>query len=280
MSKQPTTDAPASNISEAKLLANIANSLLSTGPRTEAGKARASMNARRHGLTGQFYVMNEDDRRAYEEFEKGILSALQPVGPYETQYAVTISQDHWRLNRSRAIEYNTYGLGHNDHADDYDTDSAETEAAVAQAKTWQDAHRSFTNITLYEARVRRAIAQNEKRLDDLQQVRRSLEAQAREEAELLLRQSVMNGEDLSEDSPIVIETVDHNGLIRADHPLQHEIEVSGFVFSPTELIAAIKRREALESARFYELHNWDSSLRWGGAFHFPPVAPRSLSKAA
>ncbi len=36
-------------ISQSKLLANIANSLLSTGPKSEAGKVRAAMNALKSG---------------------------------------------------------------------------------------------------------------------------------------------------------------------------------------------------------------------------------------
>ena len=35
-----------------RLIANRANARLSTGPRTAAGKARARLNARRHGLAG------------------------------------------------------------------------------------------------------------------------------------------------------------------------------------------------------------------------------------
>ena len=243
----------------AKHQANIANAQLSTGPRTEAGKSKSSMNARRHGLTGQFYVMHEADRLAYTTFEKGILQSLAPEGPYETQYAISIAQDHWRLNRSRAIEYNTYGLGHHEHAGEPGTDSPETEAAITQAQTWRDGHPGFTNITLYEARVRRLIALNEKRLQELQHARTTAEAQAREEAELLLCQAVMNGEDLSDDQPL---------------------NVRGFVFTPTNLIATIKRREALESARFYRLNRWDNSERWHGSFSFPPVTPFAMPKAA
>ena len=72
---------PAEPISEARLLANIRNAKLSTGPVTEAGKSKSRMNALRHGLTGQFYVMNEADGLAYAEFERGILSDLAPDLP-------------------------------------------------------------------------------------------------------------------------------------------------------------------------------------------------------
>ena len=107
-----------SNISPAQQLANIANAMLSTGPRTEEGKAKARYNARRHGLTGQFYVMDETDRLAYNNHEKEMLAVLNPADYYERQLAISIAQDHWRLNRVKGIEFNSYGIGHHEHAAD------------------------------------------------------------------------------------------------------------------------------------------------------------------
>ncbi len=259
MPKSNANSNPKSPVSTSQHLANIANALLSTGPRTEAGKAKAAMNARRHGLTGQFYVMNEADRLAYDTCEKDILQALAPVGAYETQYAISIAQDHWRLNRSRAIEYNTYGLGHHEHLGEMNADTAETEAAITQAQTWRDENRGFTNVALYEIRIRRLITLNEKRLHELQLERKAAESKAREEAELLLCQSVMNGEEISDARPI---------------------HTSGFVFAPTKLIAAMNRRASLESARYYKSCNWDNSEPWRGAFHFPVRTATPMPKAA
>ena len=96
-----------SNVSNSQLLANIANAMLSTGPRTEEGKAKARYNARRHGLTGQFYVMDEADRLAYNEHEAQMLAVLNPADYYERQLAIALAQDHWRINRVKGIEFNT-----------------------------------------------------------------------------------------------------------------------------------------------------------------------------
>src|SRR6266567_1391555 len=52
---------------------NRTNAQNSTGPRTEAGKQRSSVNALRHGLTGQTVVLPSDDLAAYERHCKEFL---------------------------------------------------------------------------------------------------------------------------------------------------------------------------------------------------------------
>src|ERR1700709_2446942 len=93
----------------ARVLANLLNAQKSTGPRTEEGKNNAKFNARRHGLTGQFYCMSEGDEKAYLSFQTNLLSELNPTGHYESQLAISITQDQWRLNRSRGVEFNAFG---------------------------------------------------------------------------------------------------------------------------------------------------------------------------
>jgi len=53
-------------IPEQRHRANRANALLSTGPRTDAGKQRSSLNALRHGLTAASAVLLSEDRSAYD----------------------------------------------------------------------------------------------------------------------------------------------------------------------------------------------------------------------
>ena len=267
-------------ISDGQRRANQANAQFSTGPRTEAGKARAAMNARRHGLTGQFFVMNEADRLAYIDFERGILESLQPAGPYENQLAVSIAQDHWRLNRSRAIEFNTFGLGHEEYADSTNAATPEVHAALTQAYTWRKENRGFTNITLYEGRVSRMITRHKKELAELQADRKAAEDLARAEAELLLRQSVMRGETLRDDQPVVIECPSHGGLIPASLRAPGQTPVYGFVFSPSNLIAAINHKAALASARFYEKNDWNPNISYKEDPKLSSISVKPLPKAA
>jgi hypothetical protein len=45
---------------------NRANAQHSTGPKTESGKQKSSLNALRHGLTSQIVVMPTEDLAAYQ----------------------------------------------------------------------------------------------------------------------------------------------------------------------------------------------------------------------
>jgi hypothetical protein len=53
-------------IPERRIRANRANAMLSTGPRTDSGKQRSSLNALRHGLTAASAVLASEDRAAYD----------------------------------------------------------------------------------------------------------------------------------------------------------------------------------------------------------------------
>src|SRR6202161_2290972 len=93
-----------------RTLMNRINSLKSTGPKTEAGKKRSSLNALRHGLTAQVVVLPSEDLAAYTAFTKAFHDELKPVGMLETQLTQSIADDYWRLNRAKAIEQNMYTL--------------------------------------------------------------------------------------------------------------------------------------------------------------------------
>src|SRR5271166_1673205 len=91
---------------------NRANSQHSTGPKTEAGKQKSSMNALRHGLTGQIIVMPGEDLEAYQQHVKSFTDDLQPVGAVETNLVQSLADCSWRLNRVALFENNvqTYAV--------------------------------------------------------------------------------------------------------------------------------------------------------------------------
>src|SRR5947207_15346491 len=82
---------------------NRANAQHSTGPRTEAGKQRSSLNALRHGLTGHTIVLPSDDVVAYERHCKEVHDQYQPKNKMEVLLAQMLADLAWRLNRITAI---------------------------------------------------------------------------------------------------------------------------------------------------------------------------------
>jgi hypothetical protein len=66
-------------MTEAQVVANGANVQFSTGPRTEEGKNRSSLNAFRHGLTGQIVIHTPEDGQAFQKHCDDIRESLAPV---------------------------------------------------------------------------------------------------------------------------------------------------------------------------------------------------------
>ncbi len=84
--------------------ANRRNAKKSTGPKTEEGKAKSSMNALKHGLTSQRVWLTEEEKKDFHEFRLGLLDELEPWGSLETQFVCRIAAQMWRLARVPGIE--------------------------------------------------------------------------------------------------------------------------------------------------------------------------------
>ena len=89
---------------ELQKAANRRNALLSTGPRSLAGKARSRMNAVSHGLTAQQTLLPGEDPAEYEGLRRSMFNSLRPDGALENQLVERIASLSWRLRRFAAIE--------------------------------------------------------------------------------------------------------------------------------------------------------------------------------
>src|ERR1700733_11913343 len=83
---------------------NRANSQHSTGPRTDSGKQRSSLNALRHGLTAASAVLPCEDEAAFEAHRRRFFDEYQPATPTETQLVQELVDTAWRLNRIPSLE--------------------------------------------------------------------------------------------------------------------------------------------------------------------------------
>src|SRR5947209_729287 len=132
---------------------NRATARTSTGPRTEAGQQRSSLNALRHGLTGQTVVLPSDDLIAYERHCKGFFNQYQPKNPTEVQLTQTVADLSWRLNRATAFETNMLALGITEKSNSVDTENDQVHTALAMAKVFREQSQAFVNLALYEHRL-------------------------------------------------------------------------------------------------------------------------------
>ncbi len=90
--------------SEAQMAANRRNARKSTGPRTEAGRAVASRNALRHGLTAEQLILFDEQAEDLARFRDEVRAALDPADEVEEQLVERIVLCAWRLRRACRVE--------------------------------------------------------------------------------------------------------------------------------------------------------------------------------
>jgi hypothetical protein len=196
------------------------------GAKTEAGKQRSSLNAYKHGLTGQIHIFTPEEQTAFEKHCHSFLEALAPVGILEQDLAQSIAEDKWRLNRARALESGIFAFGQCMEPVD-PTDLAMLQAA-SQAKTWLKEGKNIQLLSLYQQRIQRSIERNMAELRTLRAERKAARDQAVEEAILLSELAKSKGETYNP---------------AADFPSPD------FVFSAAEFQSLISRKQRLDEAR-------------------------------
>ena len=75
------------SVTSAQIAANQANAQLSTGPKTEAGKAKSSLNAVSSGLTGRTVLLPSDDAEAYREHMANYFVRHDPLRPKKRNWS-------------------------------------------------------------------------------------------------------------------------------------------------------------------------------------------------
>jgi hypothetical protein len=148
----------------AQLAANQTNAQLSTGPRTETGKAVVSRNRLSHGLSSStFVLLPGEDPAEFTSLETALIGEHKPSGPTEKFLVGELARAQWKLDRIVAIEAAILA-GSQDNLCD----------------TWSDLARQFQNdcagadalakLNRYEQAARRAW---HKALEQLQTLRKT-----------------------------------------------------------------------------------------------------------
>ncbi len=209
---------------------NRANAQHSTGPRTESGKQRSSLNALRHGLTGHTIVMPAEDLAAYERHTKRLSDDLRPKGALEEQLVQTLIDTAWRLNRIPALENNLLTLGMTQHSSSINTQHPEAHAALAMADALRDQTQALASLSMHEQRLSRQFERTLQQLRAIQATRRLTDHDEMYKAAQLFEMSKEKG-------------------------LRYEPAQDGFVFSIDEIEAHIQRRDRHSAAlRHHQAH--------------------------
>lgn len=87
-----------------RLRANQANAQRSTGPRTAAGKAVASANARQHGILSRHLLLPGEDPAEFNALLQELMQDQQPVGTLEMALVERMAVALWRQRRLVAAE--------------------------------------------------------------------------------------------------------------------------------------------------------------------------------
>jgi hypothetical protein len=175
-------------------------------------------------------LKTSEDLAAYKTFSDEYLGSLAPETFPERQYAQTVIDTQWRLNRVRALEDGMLALGHYGNEGPIEAGHPEIHAALTAAAVWRDHSQAFVNLTMHEQRLYRILKDASKPLEDMEAKR------------IAARQAALD-------------------MAREQHNLNKMLGVagdpvtSGFVLTPEEIDGECRRhRRVLEAKIAHECH--------------------------
>jgi len=147
--------------------ANRLNAAHSTGPRTDAGKARSALNSISHGLTAQSPLLPSEDLAAFERHRQAILDEYRPQGPTESQLVDELADTSWRLKRIPALEASLFRLQAALPAGSVNVDVPDLETCLAVTEALRRQERMLNALSAHGNRLHR---QYHKTLDHLRYI--------------------------------------------------------------------------------------------------------------
>jgi len=90
--------------SSAQILANQKNAMLSTGPKTPEGKSAAARNSVKHGLSGAFRVLADENQEEFDSLVAKLTAEFVPANEHELFLVEQMAQSRWRLRRIQRFE--------------------------------------------------------------------------------------------------------------------------------------------------------------------------------
>jgi hypothetical protein len=154
---------------------NRANSQHSTGPKTPEGKKQSSLNALRHGLTGQIVVMPNEDLQAYQLHLEAFTDEYNPKGVTEANLVQVLADTFWRLNRVAALETNLLSLGIAHDSGPIVNAPQQIQDALSIVSALESQSKALSNLSMHGQRLSRQFERTITQLRDLQKIRHAKE---------------------------------------------------------------------------------------------------------
>jgi hypothetical protein len=156
---------------EAQIKANQANAQHSQGPTSEAGAARSSQNAVRHGFTGRTLVLHPEEVESYESHVASYIDDYQPATHRQNQLVRQLADLDYSLHQISIEQSNT--VTHMNGISSLPPDPANPLAIAQQLAPFS---RILNTFNLYETRRRRASKSVALELEGLQKFDREKHA--------------------------------------------------------------------------------------------------------
>jgi len=93
-----------------RIEANRRNALLSTGPRTDVGKAIVARNAMRPGLRARQVLITGESEVEFDAFREAMAEYYEPVGVLEGELVDGITIALWRLKRGNGSKLSYWNI--------------------------------------------------------------------------------------------------------------------------------------------------------------------------
>jgi hypothetical protein len=158
--------------SPAQIAANRQNAQLSTGPKSEDGKSKSSLNAVKTGLTGRTVLLPTDDAAAYQAHVDRIFGQWQPYDDNERVLTQTLADTEWRLLRIPSLEAGIYALGRLEFKEKFAEEPEGVRASLIEAHTFLTYRKDLNNLSIQENRLLRMRENTTAALHKLQESRR------------------------------------------------------------------------------------------------------------
>ena len=202
----PSRRVAVDSVSEKRFAANRANSQLSSGPKSKAGKQVVSQNATRHGLSGRFRVLPDESQQEFDALLISFIESESPADAAESEFVQQMAEALWLSRRSVRLQENCILA--------LDSEDPETQRAarkdLALFMRYQTTHdRAFVRYSTelrkrrnerrraargFESQKLRAAA--EQRRNELQLIRQAVENRKQERHETAMRLSRAKSECL------------------------------------------------------------------------------------